>query len=83
MLTTKQNRIGLTVIASLIALAMLAGCSSKSTLDTTPTPEGAAVNVAASPTSMPGRIVAFAPMRALRLTTAPPRHSVYLGHPMG
>ncbi|MCD6250354.1 MAG: hypothetical protein J7J98_08505 [candidate division Zixibacteria bacterium] len=52
MLTKVQNRIGLLVTMSLIAFALFAGCSSKSTLDTTPPITGAAVSVAASPTSV-------------------------------
>jgi len=52
MLTKMQNRIGLLVTVSLIAFALFAGCSSKSTLDTTPPITDAAVSVAASPTSI-------------------------------
>ena len=52
MLITKENRIGLLITVSLTAFALLPGCSSKSTLDTTPTPEGSAISVAATPTSV-------------------------------
>ena len=52
MMTKMQNRIGLLVTVSLIAFTLFAGCSDKSTLDTTTPTTGAIVSVAASPTSV-------------------------------
>ncbi len=52
MLTKKQNRIGQLFLFSLIGLALMAGCSSKSTLET-PAPNGdTGVTVVAAPTTV-------------------------------